>query len=69
MIRPTQQERMQKLQNRITHLENLQKRNESIKTIKAQGTDGASTEFIDPLKIDQMIEKLKTKLEEEWKTA
>lgn len=68
MARRTKAERISLLEARRDQLEEMQERNESIKEIKAQGTDGASTQFLDPLRISKLLESVEIKLEMEYET-
>lgn len=66
MARRTKAERIKKLEDRRQQLEKMQERNEAIEKISAQGTDGASTEFYDPQKIQKLLDTVETKLEMEF---
>ena len=62
MARKTFEERTTILEDREDFLMSLQARNEAIKEIKGQGTDGASTQFSDPQIIQDEIKQIRAEL-------
>ena len=67
MARKTKSERIQILENEVARLNTIKARQTGIKTIKGQGSDGATTEFIDPLVIERQLALAEGKLEMEYR--
>ena len=62
MARRTLQQEIDALETRRDNLETKLAEHESYKSIEGQGSQGAKTEFTDPLKLQEMLDKVNAKL-------
>ncbi len=62
MARRTLTETIQKLELRRDEIENKLSAHESYKALQAQGNQGARTEFTDPVKLEESLDKINNKL-------
>ena len=63
MARRTISETIAKFETRRDNLEKKIEEHESYKSIKGQGSQGATTEFTDPSKLEQSLDRVNNKLE------
>jgi hypothetical protein len=62
LARRTVDDQITLLEARRDSLEEKLEAHESYKSLKAQGNEGATTDFTDPLKLQEMLDKVNNKL-------
>jgi hypothetical protein len=62
MARRTLAQKIAFYETRRDNIEAKLESHESYKSIKAQGTEGAETDFVDPVKLNTMLNEIENKL-------
>ena len=62
MARRTIDEQIANLETRRDSIEDKLEAHESYRTLRAQGSEGSQTDFTDPLKLQEILDKVNNKL-------